>query len=72
MQKRRGFTLQSVPFSEISRDSLVGRFDGIIINLGTEHTRSLLAMLKGTGIPAPETEEEARRREGGGREKNHD
>ena len=51
----RGFTLQSVPFSEISRDSLVGRFDGIIINLGTESTRSLLAMLKGTGIPVVDT-----------------
>lgn len=55
MQKRRGFTLQSVPFSEISRDSLVGRFDGIIINLGTENTRKLIAMLKGTAIPVVDT-----------------
>ena len=55
MQKRRGFTLQPAPFSEISRDSLVGSFDGIIVNLCERNTRSLLAMLKGTGIPVVDT-----------------
>ena len=33
MQKRRGFALQNIPFTEILSDSLNRRFDGIIINL---------------------------------------
>ena len=58
MQKRRGFVLQNIPFTEILSDSLNRRFDGIIINLCAENTRKLLGTLNGTKLPIIDTSAE--------------
>lgn len=58
MQKRRGFVLQNIPFTEILSDSLNRRFDGIIINLCAENTRKLLGTLKGAKLPIVDTSAE--------------
>ena len=58
MQKRRGFVLQNIPFTEIISDSLNRRFDGIIINLCAENTRKLLDTLNGTNLPIVDTSAE--------------
>ena len=58
MQKRRGFVLQNIPFIEIVSDSLNRRFDGIIINLCAENTRSLLDTLNGTKLQIVDTSAE--------------
>ena len=55
MQKRRGFVLQNIPSTEILRDSLNRRFDGIIINLCAENTRKLLRTLNGEMLPIVDT-----------------
>jgi LacI family transcriptional regulator len=55
MQKRRGFVLQNISFTEILSGSLNRRFDGIIINLCAENTRNLLAMLNGASLPIVDT-----------------
>ena len=55
VQKRRGFVLQNISFTEISSDTLNGRFDGIIINLCAENTRKLLSLLKRTKLPIVDT-----------------
>ena len=51
IQKRRGIVLQQIPFSEATRDSLTGQFDGIIINLCAKETHALLDMLNGASLP---------------------
>ena len=51
IQKRRGIVLQQIPFSEVTRDSLTGQFDGIIINLCAKETHALLDMLNVANLP---------------------
>ncbi|MBQ3807384.1 MAG: substrate-binding domain-containing protein [Kiritimatiellae bacterium] len=58
MQKRCGFVLQNISFTEIISDSLNRRFDGIIINLCAENTRKLLNTLNGTKLPIVDTSAE--------------
>ena len=58
MQKRRGFVLQNISFTEILSGSLNRRFDGIIINLSAENTRKLLRTLNGEMLPIVDTSAE--------------
>lgn len=55
MQKRRGFILRTILFSQTTRYYLTSEFDGIIINLCAENTHKLLKMLKGTTLPIVDT-----------------
>lgn len=58
MQKRRGFILQNIQFTEILSESLNRRFDGIIINLCAENTRKLLRTLNEEMLPIVDTSAE--------------
>ena len=58
MQKRRGFILRTILFSQTTRYYLTSEFDGIIINLCAENTHKLLKMLKGTTLPIVDTASE--------------